>query len=251
MQYEYEDETAAGPSGTYRNPLRQDSVIPNDTQVAPDTIEAGTRPSSGQPRQHEDEPSDALTDAIIRSLISDPSPATTRQTRAYRLELCKLLVSYLNSIEQFDPSCYDCAAEERMDLLLNQFRCTDADTWPADHNDNDSDSAIRMHLAFEKWMGMRHRLAAFRNATGYFGPPGRQWEGFLRGLDDVPFAKAILAFLELKGDGGRDSGAGYGFDDDLMAMFYGLTRVEGCMGPEAFKGVRKFNEGLVEWFGDE
>ena len=42
MQYEYEDENAAGPSGTYLNPLRQDSVIPNDTQTQKDMGEENT-----------------------------------------------------------------------------------------------------------------------------------------------------------------------------------------------------------------
>jgi hypothetical protein len=252
MQYEYEDDNAAGPSGTYRNPLRQDSVIPNDTQQQNDTCETGLHPSSGQINQVDgNTPSDAYTDAIIRSLISDGSP-TTQQTRAYRLELYRLLVSYLDGIKHFDPCNYDAAAEERMDFLLNQFHCTDAETWHTDHNDD----AIRLHLALEKWMSLRHRLAAFRSATGYFGPPGRQWEEFLRGLDGVPHAEAILAFVDLKDDGGgaEEGGRvvlGHGFDHDLMVVFDGLTRFQDCNGPEAFKGVRRFNERLLVWFRGE
>ncbi|KAI4947574.1 hypothetical protein J4E91_006394 [Alternaria rosae] len=251
MQYEYNNDinNAAGPSGTYRNPLRQDSVIP-DTQTQNDTIDAIIYPPSDQLSQDgADTSSDAYTDAIIRSLISDPS-STTRQTRVYRLELYRLLVSYLNGIKNFDPSNYDSAAEERMDFLLNQFHCTDADAWYADHND----SALRLHLAFEKWMSMRHRLAAFRSVTGYFGPPGTQWEEFLRGLDDVPHAEAILAFVDLKdAEEGEEGGRvlGNGFDEDLMMMFDRLTMFPDCNGPEAFKGVRKFNERLLVWFRDE
>ncbi|KAI4924791.1 hypothetical protein J4E85_007908 [Alternaria conjuncta] len=251
MQYEYDNDinNAAGPSGTYRNPLRQDSVIP-DTQTQNDAVDAIIYPPSGQIIQiDEDISSDAYTDAIIRSLISDPSP-TTRQTRIYRLELYRLLVAYLNGIKNFDPTNYDSAAEERMDFLLNQFHCTDADAWQSDHND----SALRLHLAFEKWMSMRHRLAAFRSVTGYFGAPRRQWEEHLRGLDDVPHAEAILAFVDLKDAGdGEESGRvlGDGFDNDLMMMFDGLTKFQDCNGPEAFKGVRKFNERLLVWFRDE
>ncbi|KAI4925164.1 uncharacterized protein J4E92_007202 [Alternaria infectoria] len=251
MQYEYDNDinNAAGPSGTYRNPLRQDSVIP-DTQTQNDAVDSIIYPPSGQIIvTDEDTSSDAYTDAIIRSLISNPSP-TTRQTRIYRLELYRLLVSYLNGIKNFDPTNYDSAAEERMDFLLNQFHCTDADAWHSDHND----SALRLHLAFEKWMSMRYRLAAFRSVTGYFGLPGRQWEEFLRGLDDVPHAEAILAFVDLKDAGDGEEGGrvlGDGFDNDLMMMFDGLTKFQDCNGPEAFKGVRKFNERLLVWFRDE
>jgi len=251
MQYEYDNDinNAAGPSGTYRNPLRQDSVIP-DTQTQNDAVDSIIYPPSSQIIvTDEDTSSDAYTDAIIRSLISNPSP-TTRQTRIYRLELYRLLVSYLNDIKNFDPTNYDSAAEERMDFLLNQFHCTDADVWHSDHND----SALRVHLAFEKWMSMRHRLAAFRSVTGYFGLPGRQWKEFLRGLDDVPHAEAILAFVDLKDAGDGEEGGrvlGDGFDNDLMMMFDGLTKFQDCNGPEAFKGVRKFNERLLVWFMDE
>lgn len=103
-------------------------------------------------------------------------------------------------------------------------------------------------------MGMRHRLSSFRSATGYFGPPGQQWEEFLRGMNNIPHARAILAFVELKNDGvleeGKGIGAGHGFNEDLMVMFDLLTSIKGCNGPDAFKGVKKFNEGLWKWFDD-
>jgi len=249
MQYEYDNENAAGPLGTYRNPLRQDSVIP-DTQTQDDAVDAIIYPPSGQLNQDEAHTlSDAYTDAIIRSLISDPSP-TTRQTRTYRLELYRLLVAYLNGIKNFDSSNYDSAAEERMDFLLNQFHCMDSDVFRSFRNDG----AVHLHFVFEKWMSMRHRLAAFRSTTGYFGLPGRQWEEFLRGLDDVPHAEAILAFVDLKDTSDAEEGGrvlGDGFDHDLMMVFDGLTKFQDCNGPEAFKGVRKFNERLLVWFRDE
>ena len=249
MQYEYDNENAAGPLGTYRNPLRQDSVIP-DTQTQDDAVDAIIYPPSGQLNQDEAHTlSDAYTDAIIRSLISDPSP-TTRQTRTYRLELYRLLVAYLNGIKNFDSSNYDSAAEERMDFLLNQFHCMDSDVFRSFRNDG----AVHLHYVFEKWMSMRHRLDAFRSATGYLGPPGREWEEFLRGLDDVPHAEAILAFVDLKDAGDGEEGEmalGDGFDEDLMKMFDRLTKFPDCNGPEAFKGVKKFNERLLVWFRDE
>ncbi|KAG9186623.1 hypothetical protein G6011_09731 [Alternaria panax] len=250
MQYEYEDENAAGPSGTYRNPLRQDSVIPNDTQPPNDAIETDTHFSSGQPGQNKDTTSDdAYNDAILRSLIFDSEPET-RQNRYYRLELVRLLISYLNSINEFDSTSYNFAAEERMNFLLNHFQCIEKEIWHANHND----SAIRLHRALERWMSMRHRLSAFRSATGYFGPPGQRWEEFLRGLNNVPHAEAILAFVQLKDDRdleeGRGEGVGVGprFDEDLMVVFDGLTRMKGCNGPGAFKNVKSFNKGLLEWF---
>jgi hypothetical protein len=241
MQYEYEDENAAGPSGTNRNLLRQDSVIPNDAR------DVDIHPSTDEPCQNEDTTSDAYNDAIIQSLISDSEPAN-KQNRSYRLELFKLLVSYLDGIKQFESISYDFAAEERMNFLLNHFQCIDTATWRSNH----SDSAVRLHFALERWMSMRHRLSDFRSATGYFGQPGQQWEEFLRGLDNVPHAEAILAFVELKDDGeleeGRELIARHGFDEDLMVVFDGLTRMKGCNGPEAFKGVKKFNEALLKWF---
>ena len=35
-----------------------------------------------------------------------------------------------------------------------------------------------------------------------------------------------------------------------MKMFDKLTEFPDCNGPEAFKGVRKFDERLLVWFGD-
>jgi hypothetical protein len=241
MQYQYEDEIAAGPSGTYRNPLRQDSVIPNDTQPQNDDDEL-YRPPTPNP----DTPSDAYNEAIIQSLISNTSPMN-KQTRSYRTELFKLLICYLNSIDVFSPTTYDSGAEERMNFLINNFLCNDTEIWNANH----TDSAIRLQLTLERWMGMRHRLAAFRSATGYFGPPGQRWEEFLRGLDDVPNARAMLAYVELRDEGEGEGAMGSSFDEDLMVVFDGLTRVKRCTGPEAFKSVRKFNEKLLEWFVDE
>ena len=98
---------------------------------------------------------------------------------------------------------------------------------------------------------MRHRLGAFRSATGYFGWPGKQWTEFLRQLDDVPCAKAMIAYVDLQGLVGREGECGYvadTFDRDLARVFDALTRVPGCDRPKAFEGVRKYNKVLLEWF---
>jgi len=98
---------------------------------------------------------------------------------------------------------------------------------------------------------MRHRLGAFRRATGYFGWPGEQWIEFLRHLDNVPSAYAILAYINLQGFVGREDECGYvanTFNKDLTRVFDALTRVPECNRPKAFEGVRRYNEALLEWF---
>lgn len=101
---------------------------------------------------------------------------------------------------------------------------------------------------------MRHRLGAFWRATGYFGRPGEQWTEFLRHLDSVPGAYAILAYVDLQGFEGREGECRYvadTFDKDLARVFDVLIRVSGRNGPKAFEGVRRYNEALLEWFWEE
>lgn len=74
---------------------------------------------------------------------------------------------------------------------------------------------------------------------------------FLRHLDDVPSAHAILAYIDLQGFVGREGECGYvvdTFDEDLARVFDALTRVPERNGPKAFEGVRRYNESLLEWF---
>ncbi|CAA9958363.1 hypothetical protein PTMSG1_01924 [Pyrenophora teres f. maculata] len=251
MQYEYHNEPAAGPSGTYRNPPRQDSVIPNDTQPQNVTAQTNVELTGNQGNIVSSTMSGALNNPSERSLITHPPDSASWQQRKYRRELFKLLVSYLNGIEQFSSDNYDFTAEERMNFLLNQF-WAGGDT-EALHTKLGSDNATRIQIALESWMSMRHRLSEFRSATGYFGQPGEQWTQFLRSMDDAPCAQAMIAFVDLQdfvesGDWRYVRGT---FDDDLKTVFNVLTRMPWCDGPEAFRGVRRFNEALLEWFGDE
>jgi hypothetical protein len=248
MQYEYHNPTA-GPSGTYRNPLRQDSVIPSDTQTQADASIPDVGPTGGQVAHHENMMGGAMSEAITQSLISHNLDPANWQQREYRRELFKLLVSYLNGIKPFSSDSYNVEAEERMNFLINQFWLSDTDALQARLGDD----AARLQIALESWMSMRHLLSQFRSATGYFGLPGERWMGYLRHLDDVPNAQAMLAYVDLQGFLGREGECGYvadSFNEDLARVFDALTMMTGCNGPEAFRGVRRYNEALLEWFRD-
>jgi len=251
LQYEYHDQFAAGPSGTYRSPNRQDSVIPNDTQPQNEIARANLEPTSNQVSIGNGNMGDLLNNATGRSFVTHTSESASWQQRKYRRELFKLLVSYLNGIEPFSSDNYDCTAEERMNFLLNQF-WIGGDT-EALQTKLGSDNATRIQIALESWMSMRHRLSEFRSATGYFGRPGEQWTLFLRSIDDAPCAQAMLAFVDLQEfvESGEWRYVKDTFDDDLKTVFNVLTRIRWCDGPEAFKGVRRFNKALLEWFGDD
>lgn len=74
---------------------------------------------------------------------------------------------------------------------------------------------------------------------------------FLRHLDGVPSAYAIIAYVDLQGLVGREGECGYvadTFDEDLARVFDALTRVPERIGPKAFEGVRRYNDALLEWF---
>jgi hypothetical protein len=74
---------------------------------------------------------------------------------------------------------------------------------------------------------------------------------FLRHLDGVPGAYAILAYVDPQGFEGREGECGYvadTFNEDIARVFDALTRVPECNGPMAFEGVRRYNEALLEWF---
>jgi hypothetical protein len=226
MQYEYtHSPTVAGPSGTYRNPLRQDSVIPDDTRTQ-------TQTNRSMP--------DIKTCRSRVTLHGNGAITQTHtETRHHRLELFSLLVSYLTGINEFEPnaSTYDVEAEERMNFLLNHFSLS-----LADNQVHDDDAGLR---ALQTWMAMRHALSSFRHTTQYFGRPGEQWTEYLRGLDDVPCARAMLGYVDLQ----RECEVTMeGFDEELMGVFDRMTRVTGCIGVDSFQGVRKFNKALLEWF---
>ncbi|PZD29769.1 hypothetical protein A1F96_04893 [Pyrenophora tritici-repentis] len=188
-----------------------------------------------------------MSEAITQSLTSHkPDPANCQQ-REHRRELFELLLSYLNGTNQFSSDSYDIDAEKRMDFLLNLFWLSDTEDLQAQLGDD----TARLRVALESWMSMRHPLGAFRSATGYFGRPGEQWTEFLRHLDDVPSAKAMLAYVDLLDFVGREGECEYvadTFDEDLARVFDALTRVSGRNGPKAFESVRRYNQALLEWF---
>jgi hypothetical protein len=188
--------------------------------------------------------SGGLSESITQSL----SELANWQQRKFRRELFKLLLSYLNGINQFSSDAYDVEAEERMNLLLHQFWLSDTET----RNARLGDDAARLQTALESWMSMRHRLSQFRSATGYFGRPGEQWTEYLRGMDDdVQSAQAMLAYVDLQGFVSREGECEFvadTFDHDLARVFDALTMVAGCNGPEAFRGVQRYNKALLEWF---
>jgi hypothetical protein len=61
----------------------------------------------------------------------------------------------------------------------------------------------------------------------------------------------MLAYVNIQGFVGREGECEYvadTFDWDLARVFDALTRVPGCNGPEAFEGMRRYNEALLEWY---
>ncbi|CAO2650722.1 Nn.00g020140.m01.CDS01 [Neocucurbitaria sp. VM-36] len=241
MQYGYQDQPTAGPSGTYRNPLRQDSVIPdtqNDTGASLELTESRLTTSS----------------AMIISDCNDavPTPPSLRkwQEKQDRRELFKLLLSYLNSINQFSPDSYDGNTEERMDSLLNRL-------WAHDEGQLRSELGndfARLQTVLTSWMNMRDRLTKFQTTTGYLGQPGEPWRAHLRRMLEPARAQACIAFCELQDLASEEAELQYvagSFDDDLATIFHLITRVNGCNGAEEFKAVRVFNEALLVWMRDD
>ncbi|KAJ4367326.1 hypothetical protein N0V83_006907 [Neocucurbitaria cava] len=247
IPFRYENLPTAGPSGTYRNPFRRDSVIPdaqNDKDGAsPEPIESRT--TLGVVVD-----SSAFNDtAAIPPRIISPSPQTW-QGKQHRRELFTLLLSYLNGINQFGPDSYDTNAEERMDSLLIQL-------WALNEKQLRSELGndfVRLDTALRGWMDMRKRLVAFQTSTGYLEQPGEPWRAYLRRMLDISGrAQLCIAFSELQAPWSDEGGLQYvdrSFDEDLETVFDLLTRVKGCNGAEEFKAIRVFNEALLGWFRD-
>ena len=235
----------AGPSGTYRIPQRQDSVIPPSTQH-------GTEDLEGEQNLHRaygafNTSSEIWRSALVSTHYEDLSKLDSWQEKQLRIELFKLLLSFLNGINQFSDESYEPEAEERMNNLLYQFWINDAE--PLRLKVGDQFPALQ--AALEHWMNIRHLLTEFQRATGYFGKPGDDWKEYLRRLDCVAHAKASIAFVDLKsfaGTGGAVAKDGTTFHADLVTVFDLLTQVKECNGVEEFEALRLYNEGLLEWF---
>ncbi|XP_014550504.1 hypothetical protein COCVIDRAFT_31772 [Bipolaris victoriae FI3] len=108
--------------------------------------------------------------SITQPLIPHTSDPANWQQCEYRRELFKLLLSYLNGINEFSSDSYDIDAEKRMNFLLDLFWLSDTEALQAQLGDD----TARIQTALKSWMSMRHHLGAFRRATGYFGWPGEQ-----------------------------------------------------------------------------
>lgn len=203
---------------------------------------------SHQPREPLPTSTELWRSKHISNMDFDVSNVSPYEEQQYRYELFKLLVSYINNINDFDPNVFKSDttertnAEERMNSLLYQFWTNDAEVLRAENG-------LRypaLEAAFTQWMDIRFSLAGFQRFTGYLGPPGVKWEEHLRAMKGVERARASIAFVELKsvGVGGVEDG----FSDELAVVFHALTRVEGCNGVEAFEGLGVRNEGMLEWF---
>jgi hypothetical protein len=163
------------------------------------------------------------------------------------MELFKLLLSYLNGINQFRAEAYELESEDRMNSLLCQLWIKDS---KALHTQVGHKFAL-LETVLKRWMNMRRLLTGFQRTTGYFGKPGDEWKEYLKRMDCVTHAHASIAFVDLRGS---DSMSGLilsnepTFDADLAKVFDLLTQVEGCNGVEEFQALRIYNEGLREWF---
>ncbi|KAF2856065.1 hypothetical protein T440DRAFT_412903, partial [Plenodomus tracheiphilus IPT5] len=239
-----QDYCIAGPSGTYRNPFRQDSVNPGDAQM--DIQRATTECVESGPIIRHTANKTTVDDVQDPRLLDRPGIEAT-QEEMRRIELFKLLLSHLNNINQFSAETYSMEAEQRMNMLLHQFRINDTELLQAKLGVD----FARLQVALESWMGMRHRLSEFRVVTGYLGQPGEQWEEHLRHMPNVPCAYASLSYVELQESAAKDRESSYvvdSFDEDLAKMFDVMTMVKGCNGSEAFKGIGVYNAVLLEWF---
>jgi hypothetical protein len=236
----------AGPSGTYRNPQRQDSVIPPSTQQGEQELDFDQTQHPAQANIMKN--SEMWRSTSKSTLHVDVSKIGPWQEKQLRMELFMLLVSYLNNINEFTPNAYKHEAEERMNNLLYQFWINDADLLRS----NVDERFPALGTAWERWMNMRHVLSEFQRTSGYFGKPGDGWLSHLKRMDRVvDRAKASIAFVELKSFANTVNVAADGkdvFDEDLLTVFDSLTQVEGCLGVEAFEALRSFNEGLFSWF---
>jgi hypothetical protein len=195
---------------------------------------------------------DAIEDTDIttvrRVLQPDVSKLGKFQKKQLRLELFKLLLSFLNGINQFIATSYQPEAEERIDHLLKEFWSNDID---AIRSAVGEERYAQLETSWDRWTDMRLLLGRFQRSVGYFGEPGDDWRAYLSTMERVAHAKASIAFVDMKGSETADGLAndiGSGFDDDLATIFDLLTQVEGCDGVDEFGAIRVYNQGLMAWF---
>ncbi|KAH8727471.1 hypothetical protein GQ44DRAFT_757878 [Phaeosphaeriaceae sp. PMI808] len=222
---------------------RQDSVIPYN-------IQHNTEQSEIDQNLHCQDDAQLISTQLVHHMShSHVSRLEYWQERKLRTELYKLLISFLNGINQFDSEAYEPLAEERMDNLLRQFWDHDADRLRSEVGEN----IMRLQAAWGHWMDMRIVLKKFQRDAGYIGKPGDDWKAELRRMGRVPRAQASIAFVDLKMKSGLMIDecvlqVDPTFDDDLKIIFDLLTQVDGCNGIEEFAALSLYNKGLLEWF---
>jgi hypothetical protein len=222
----------------------RDSVIPNDTT---DQIK---QPSTGFTRdistlEREDERTRLQSSTIIPNESSMP-PSKPWEEKELRRELFKLLLSYLNNINEFRPEQSNSAFTERLNHLLLQFWINDMETLQLIYRDR----FVQLHVAFRSWMDIRARIQEFRVSAQYYGKPGDEWKKYLREITEPrKRAEACIALADLlDGVNGAKKFPEQNFDEDLCTVFDQLTQFPGCNGAEEFEGVKMYNENLLAWF---
>lgn len=235
----------AGPSGTYHNPHRQDSVIPLSIEEDTD------HPEFIQTLIGSFRAPIPIDDTHCTTMASVPHTDVSKldnwQEKQLRTELFKLLLSFLNGINEFRTDSYEPEAEERMNHLLYQFWINDAISLRSKAGER----FIALQTVWDRWTNMRLLLAEFQRTAGYFGKPGDDWKDHLRRMERVAHARASIAFVNMKSFGTTQNSAidiGPDFDDDLATIFDLLTQVEGCNGVDEFGAVRAYNQELLGWF---
>ena len=239
-------QTVAGSSSTYQHSVRGDSAIIDAQnramQIMSGFVESHGTLATANKAATQASASAAQTGTLIQTL-------DTWEKKSARRELFRLLLSFLNSINQFAKHSYDIQAEERMNTLLKILWLHDADNF----RERLGDDFPRLDNALTSWMGMRSRLAKFQSRTGFVGTPGEEWRAYLQGINSLGArAQACIAFDELKGV--EDQAQTYlaeTFEDDLAIAFDLMTRVKGCNGPEEFSAIRVYNQVLLEWVKEE
>lgn len=164
-----------------------------------------------------------------------------------RMKLFKLLLSFLNGINQFVAETYEHEAEDTLNQLLFHFWIKDAEAIRYELG-NDFEEVENI---WEHWTNIRFLLAEFQRTTGYFGRPGDSWKEHLRQMERVDHAKASIAFIDMKSAVANQGFASIvlpDFNDRLATIFDLLTQVEGCNGVEEFGALATYNSELLEWF---
>lgn len=224
---------------------RQDSVIPNETQgnLSPPVLQS----AQGTPVLMSNL-NGILSQHAINAEIPNLDP---RRQGQLRRELFKLLLSYLNDINQFQSRRQDHSSEQRLDALLWNFWIDDAESLQS----RIGGRFARLDVAFRAWLDMRSRVTEFQTTTGYFGQSGEEWTAYLRNITErQDHAQACIAFVKLKDMSGEEHREAVPQIDkatlnkDLAMVFDFLTNIQGCNGVEAFEGLTAFNEALLRWF---